>query len=243
MMTFSTIKEAVISFVYPVYCDSCKKVLPPSAKPGVCDACLRQVKRHPEPYCAICGRTVSGARDRLCHECRAEKPAFTAARSACLYEGVMKELIHRFKYKNRRSLAGLFAGYMLDLLKRDTLFSGGIETVAFVPLHRRRLRERDFNQSEALAKRIAGGLGLPVADCIEKIRRTASQNELSRRERLVNLKGSFRTRDSRSEGVRDRVVLLVDDVMTTGATLDECGRTLLAAGAREVRCLTAARGT
>ena len=85
-------------------------------------------------------------------------------------------------------------------------------------------------------------LALPAADCLEKIRHTANQNELSRRARLDNLKGAFRAQERRADLFRDRAILLVDDVMTTGATLDECSRTLLAAGAREVRCLTLARG-
>lgn len=131
---------------------------------------------------------------------------------------------------------------MTDFVKDEAAFAKSVEMVAFVPLHRMRLRERDFNQSEAIGRRIAAELGLPAADCLEKILHTANQNELSRRSRLDNLKGAFQARKRRTPLLRDRVILLVDDVMTTGATLDECSRTLLAAGAREVRCLTLARG-
>jgi ComF family protein len=191
---------------------------------GVCGVCIKQIKRHPEP------------------DCRGAKQSFTVARSVCLYEGALKELVHLFKYKNKRSLAGLFARYMIDFIKEDAAFIEGIELVTFVPLHKKSLRKRDFNQSEMLGRRIAAELGLPIADCLEKIRHTANQNELSRHERLNNLKCAFRVRERSRAILWGRTILLVDDVMTTGATLDECSRTLLAAGAREVRCLALARG-
>lgn len=222
--TFSGIANKIINLVYPPYCGVCKKALSASNQTGVCGACLRQIKKHPTP------------------DYREAGSSFTVARSACLYEGALKELIHLFKYKNRRSLSGLFSQYMLDSIKDIPAFTEGVELVTFVPLHRMRLRERDFNQSEALGRRIAADLALPAADCLEKIRHTANQNELSRQARLDNLKGAFMANKRRIGLARGRVILLVDDVMTTGATLDECSRTLLASGAREVRCLALARG-
>lgn len=224
MKTFFTIKNSIINFIYPLYCGVCKKALSASNETGVCGACLRQVKKHPNPYC------------------RGTGSSFSIAGSVCLYEGATKELIHLFKFRNKRSLAGLFARYMLDFIKDEAAFAHSIEMVAFVPLHRQRRRERDFNQSEALGRLIAAKLGLPATECLEKTKQTASQNELSRQERLNNLKGAFRARKGAAELFRGRSILLVDDVMTTGATLDECARTLIAAGAREVRCLTLARG-
>lgn len=241
MKTILDIKNSIINFIYPAYCGVCKKALPASNGTGICGVCLRQIKRHPKPYCAICGRSIH-SQGSLCADCRAVKPSFSIARSACLYEGATKELIHLFKYKNKRSLAGLFARYMLDFMKDEAAFAEGVEMATFVPLHRQRRQERDFNQSEALGRLIAAELKMPAADCLEKTKQTANQNELSRRARLDNLKGAFRARARRADLFRGRAILLVDDVMTTGATLDECSRTLLTAGAREVRCLTLARG-
>jgi competence protein ComFC len=224
MKTIFAIKNSIINFIYPAYCGACKKALAASNETGVCNACLRQIKRHPKP------------------DCRAAESSFSAVRSVCLYEGATQELIHLFKYKNKRSLAGLFAQYMIDFIKDEAIFAKGIELVTFVPLHRQRRRERDFNQSETLGRLIAAKLDLPAAECLEKTRKTTNQNELSRQDRLNNLKDAFRVRRQAAELFRGRTILLVDDVMTTGATLDECSRTLLAAGAREVRCLTLARG-
>jgi competence protein ComFC len=224
MKTLSGIANRIIDFIYPPYCGVCRKPLPESDGTDVCGACIRQIKRHPKP------------------DCRAAKSSFSAASSVCLYEGALKDLIHLFKYKNKRSLAGLFARYMIDFVKDEAAFSEGIDMVTFVPLHIKRRRERDFNQSEALGRLIAEELNVPAAECLEKIKQTASQNELSRRERLNNLKGAFRVRRRSAELLQGRTLLLIDDVMTTGATLDECSRTLLEAGAAEVRCLTLARG-
>jgi ComF family protein len=164
------------------------------------------------------------------------------ARSACLYEGALKEMVHAFKYGNRRSLARPLAGLMSDLLKYESALTGGVEAVTFVPLHPRRLAERDFNQSELLARLMAAALELPFASCLEKIKNTGHQNELPREKRLHNLKGAFRAKSGGRKFITGASVLLIDDVMTTGATLDECSRTLLEAGAREVRCATLARG-
>ena len=114
--------------------------------------------------------------------------------------------------------------------------------MTFVPLRRKRLSERGFNKSELLARGIAARAGLAAAACLEKSGRTRNQNELPRDERLANLRGAFRPRAGARAGLAGKTALLVDDVMTTGATLDECSRALLAAGAREVRCITLARG-
>jgi len=112
--------------------------------------------------------------------------------------------------------------------------------VAAVPLHRSRLKEREFNQSLIIADKIAKDLGLPVSNTLEKTKKTRYQNELSKSERLMNLKGAFKVCDS--AGICGKNVLLIDDVMTTGATLSECALALLSGGAKKVTCFTLARG-
>jgi ComF family protein len=238
MNAILAIAKNIANLVYPMRCAACGKALEASNGTGACSFCLGTVRRTPKPYCSLCGRALQTGRP-LCADCGKARPAFAMARSACLYEGALKELIHLYKYKNKRSLAGLFARLMIDFLKDEAGLDGGIDAVTFVPLHKKRLRERDFNQSRMLAERIASEFALPVLDCLDKIKHTVSQNELSRETRLCNLKGAFKAH----AGCRGRRLLLVDDVMTTGATLDECSRTLLDAGAVEVRCLTLARGT
>ncbi len=171
------------------------------------------------------------------------RPYFSSAYSACLYEGSLKELIHKYKYNNRRMLSDTFAGIMLDFIKENPDAVEGIDAITFVPLHRKRALARGFNQSELLASLIGKALGIPLTGCLEKTRLTKNQNELSREDRLINLKGAFRMkRNIETDIVEGSDILIIDDVMTTGTTLNEMSRVLMNRGASRVRCLTLARG-
>ena len=162
------------------------------------------------------------------------------AYSACLYEGPLKEIIHSFKYKKRISLAKIVSKFMIDFISENGEVLEGIDIITFVPLKNDRLRERGFNQSKVLAFNISKEFGIPLLDALQKTRATRPQNELSRDERLANLDGAFKVKgDVELNNAR---MLLIDDVMTTGATLSECSKILLDAGALEVRCLALARG-
>jgi competence protein ComFC len=223
-MTFNRIAKNFINLLYPRHCEYCKKAMPAEAETPVCPSCQGQIK----PKAHI--RT--GSKDPRYH--------FTMARSACVYEGVLKELIHSFKYKGKVALAGTLSSYMIELASKDSDLMVGINAVTFVPVQDSLVMKRDYNHSGVLAGKIARSLGLPLIDALKKTRRTRPQNELSRAERLVNLKGAFGIKDARQ--VAGLKLLLVDDVMTTGATLDECSMVLLDSGAEEVRCLTLSRG-
>ncbi|MFH0764002.1 MAG: ComF family protein [Candidatus Omnitrophota bacterium] len=215
------IAKNLVNLVYPLRCASCGKGLSPMDESGVCALCIGQVRRNPKPHLAGQG--------------------FDRAYSALLYEGVLKELVHAFKYKRRISLSKLFARLLTEFINNNPEITDNVDLVTFVPLHNSRLRKREFNQSKLLASRISDEFKIPLADTLDKVKATRSQFELSRTERLVNLGGAFRIRRG-GDTVRGKSVLLVDDVLTTGATLDRCARVLKAAGAVEVRCLTLARG-
>jgi ComF family protein len=164
--------------------------------------------------------------------------AVDAARSAGPYEGALRDILHAFKYEGRRTLAPKLGGLMRDA-GRDLL--AGASCVVPVPLHPWRRFRRGFNQASDLA----GSLGLPVVHALWRMRATAPQTGLTAAGRHRNVRGAFSTSPLLSRRVRrtliaDRVVVLVDDVRTTGATLDACARALKAAGAVEVRTLTVA---
>jgi ComF family protein len=175
----------------------------------------------------------------VCGECRLSTGYYTVCRSAGIYEGALKTVIHLLKYERRRELArplGRFmagyAGTELPLTQYDCIVP--------VPLHPARLRERGFNQARALAEECAFGSGVPVLNgALLRRRDGVSQSLLKRKERTRNVKGSFVVRQPRC--IEGRCVLVVDDVYTTGATAEECAKTLLAAGASRVDVLTAAR--
>ncbi len=159
--------------------------------------------------------------------------------SACLYDGGLKELVHRFKYKGKTVLGGIFSKLMIDHIKENPEIAD-VDLITVVPLHKERLREREFNQSLLIANPIAKAHSLTLLNALEKTRKTRYQNELMKSERLKNLEGAFRV--SPKAEIKDKRILLIDDITTTGSTLGECAKTLLAGGAKSVICLTLARG-
>lgn len=238
-MVIASLAKNFINLIYPLHCASCKKPLDPENGSAVCGNCISLIKRNPAPYCIYCGRPQDTA-GCVCDDCLKDKPAFSMAYSACLYEGNLKELIHQFKYSGKLALSGDLSNLISDFLYDNPDILEGADIITFVPIAAGHMVKRGFNQSKVLAKHISDSYGIPMIDCIEKIIYTKSQNSLSREERLSNLKGAFRTRGRTIlNGLK---VLIIDDVMTTGATLNECAKVLLSAGAADVRCLTLARG-
>lgn len=159
-------------------------------------------------------------------------------RSCFAFEGKITDALHGFKYSERFDLLR----YLSGVLEKEARAMGSFELVVSVPLHPVRLRQRGFNQSALLARRVSRGEGIPVDyDSLVRIRDIPPQVGLSRAERIENVKGAFAVRKSRARRIEGKRVLLIDDVMTTGATLGECARALLDAGAADVAALTIAR--
>jgi ComF family protein len=190
------------------------------------------------PYCERCGDPVDGQVPGAytCAWCARRAPGFDRARS----RGVLKELLHRFKYGRMTHLS-------VDLVRLltacvDTHYARGlVDAVAFVPLYPRRERERSFNQSRLLAQGVARFLQVPVARrCLTRVRPTATQTDLNASQRRANVRGAFAA--ANEDWIEGRRFLLVDDVMTTGATVDECSDVLKRAGATAVYVATVARG-
>jgi ComF family protein len=161
------------------------------------------------------------------------RPAVTLARAIGPYEGSLRAIVHALKYQGRQTIATPLAVRMCAA-GRDVL--AGADAVVPVPLHRSRERRRGFNQARELARH----LGLPLLEGLRRVRKTAAQADLPAARRHANVRGAFATRIP-DKLVEDLTLVLVDDVSTTGATLNACAAVLLAAGAREVRALTAAR--
>jgi len=177
---------------------------------------------------------VTSVEQSLCPRCRRRKSAVDRGRAAGIYDGALRAILHAFKYERRRTLAAPLAKLMADA-GRDVL--AGADVVVPVPLHRARERSRGFNQARDLARR----LGRPLADVLVRTRPTPSQTDLPAARRHANVRGAFVVRPRARAGIDRRLVVIVDDVSTTGATLEACARALKEAGAREVRALTAAR--
>lgn len=207
----------------------------------LCWNCLTAIRLLTPPYCLVCGDPVSGevTTTYLCPNCSRKKPFFDCARSATLYNGLIKEMVLDFKYRGAVWL-GPDLGQLMFACLRVNFRASNIDCITYVPLHRTKERQRTYNQSFLLAKEIAGRLEKRVDDYLTRVQATASQTHLTASEREANVKNKFAIKGRRDlEGQR---VLLVDDVMTTGATVNECARILKKAGVQEVLVLTVARG-
>ncbi len=189
------------------------------------------------PYCQRCGRPFpKGSTAHLCSDCLQQKLFFDWGRAAVLYEGIFAEAIQRFKYQGDIHLAHPL-GWFWNKINLETL---SFEAIIPVPLHPARLRERGFNQALLLGK-ILGKIHNKrvLAKGLRRIKNTVPQVQLDHSERAKNVRGAFAVKDQQE--IMDKSVLLVDDVFTTGATVNECARILKKSGAKEVLVLTLAR--
>jgi ComF family protein len=192
-------------------------------------------------YCLRCGAGVSRDLERLpwrCRACRQRSFAFRRALSAGRYEGALREVVLALKYRRQKQLGRYLAARMADKLEQDP-YVPALDVVIPVPLGAWTGAERRYNQCDLLAIPLARRLRIPVSHSLAKFRETRPQAALVQRERLRNPLGAFVLLHSRH--VEGRVVLLVDDVLTTGATASECSRVLLRSGAKEVVLAVAAR--
>jgi ComF family protein len=237
----------LIDLIYPPRCPVCQAFLEGkrAAESGrelpICEACFSSFIRITSPLCPVCGRPFAAGNenDHVCEDCLRKRPFFEKARGPYLYEGSLLNAIHEFKYGEKTYLARPL-GLLLSSFARAWLHGRRNLLVMPVPLHPKRLRQRGFNQSLLLAKQVAAGLDADLDFLsLKRIRYTQPQTELGSEERKKNVRRAFAV--SNREAVKGRAVLLVDDVATTGSTLNECARTLRRAGCRQVFCLVLAR--
>ena len=234
--------QEVALFIYPSACASCSNLLDSEKSHPFCPDCLKTLELISEPYCPTCGipYATEGLDPHLCGDCLGGVHLFDRARATGFYRGLLREVIHRFKYGGQtflaRPLAKIAVASGKELAKLHK-----VDLIIPVPLHSKRLRQRGFNQASLLARRLGSALKIPVDySSLRRIRWTEPQTGLSRRQRAVNVKNAFDL--SRPERIEGKSILLLDDVLTTGETVNHCIRELKrVGGAKEVVVLTVAR--
>jgi ComF family protein len=238
--------EALASIAFPAPCRICARILDTGSAIPFCRACTESLAETlPDPLCAQCGRPIvsaavgEGMSLPQCHLCRRQVYAFDFARSFGAYTPRMSRAILLLKYGNVTPLGVWFARHLAGLIERQPHFFDA-DAVIPVPLDRARQRDRGYNQAELIAKPLARMLGIPFRSyLLLRTRPRPNQLRLTRRERWETVRGAYATH--KTAQVDKLRVLLVDDVFTTGATLDACSRALKGAGAAQVVGLTVAR--
>jgi len=228
----------LFNLFFPSSCLLCGTVHKKSTPKSFCTRCLDKIPPLLPPFCPRCALPYPAEEGsiHLCGECIREEPAFVSVYAAGIYEDVLRRAVHRFKFQGRSELDRPLARLLADKLLQAEDFSP--ELIVPVPLHPSRLRERTYNQALLLARCLGQMLEIPVVPrLLMRTRPTPSQQGLRAGERRLNQKGAFSLRGS----MTGRRILLVDDVLTTGATIRECARVLQHGGALEIRVSVLAR--
>jgi ComF family protein len=232
-----TLADGLVAVLLAPACAACGCPLEAPTRGPICERCWSGIVPFVPPLCRRCGDPLQSWRlistvAATCPRCRRRPSALSSCAAIGAYDGPLRAILHALKYDGRRtvavSLAKLMRHHCAGVLD-------GADVLVPVPLHRRRRRQRGFNQAEAIAESI----GLPARPLLRRIRATPSQTDLPAARRHANMRGAFRL--ARRADVRGLRVVLVDDVCTTGATLEACARVLRDADAADVRAVTAAR--
>jgi ComF family protein len=232
----------ILDFILPSQCMYCKSSVGDSSLPFFCAVCWSDFAVLNGPVCPLCGRpfespeALSKSLGHRCLACRQTPPVFDQALSIGIFEGPLREAIHQFKYRPCRALGKPLGAWMAAYIRPVS----EIDCIIPVPLHVARLRKRGFNQALILARELSRTFSVPLSyDNLKRVRPTRPQVELSGEERLKNVAGAFALKQPVK--LKNRDILLVDDVFTSGATMNECALVLKEAGVARITALTLAR--
>ncbi|MBX9743282.1 MAG: ComF family protein [Chthoniobacterales bacterium] len=231
---FSKVSNVLLELFYPLHCDGCDVAL--FEKSHLCQECWGSLKPLAKPFCEICSCKIVA--DARCPNCADRKLHFVAGVSAFQYDGLMRTLLYRLKYGRDQRLKKVMGELLVPALQDERLQGIFFEAIVPVPLHPRSEREREFNQAQLLACEVALHYQRPLKSLLQCLRPASPQARSDRKKRMEHRKNLFSLRLPQQLSGN---YLLVDDVLTTGATLDACAKALLEAGAEGVWAITVAR--
>lgn len=234
---------SLLDIIYPPRCQICTDFLDdrPVVMGNICDECFSGFKELTHPFCSICCEPFKSKveEDHLCEKCLRKRPYYDELRAPCLYEDKLVDAIQLIKYSGKSYIVKSL-GPLLGAFGKNWLSDANDMIMMPVPLHRKKLKQRGFNQSALFVKTISPVLGIETDFfTLIRTRYTESQAGLSLEDRRKNVKGAFEVRGDND--IKRKTVLLVDDVTTTGNTMNECARVLKKAGVEKVLGLTLAR--
>ncbi len=240
-MSLNETLRDITDVIFPPRCLGCAEILPNLHLQTFCVSCREKIRFITGSHCPICGIAFfdSPAPDHFCGNCLEKKPSFGLARAVACYETLILDAIHQFKYGRDISTGSALAVFMAEFDFPDFNFTD-YSIIIPVPLHIERLRERGFNQALILAKAIGKKYSIPVNfSLLKRTKSTLTQTGLDKSQREKNIRGAFTVTDKAQ--AKGKNIILIDDVYTTGATLNQCAKTLIKAGAGKVAALTLSR--
>lgn len=224
-----------MGLIYPNVCHFCGRI----SKEEMCNECRKEIVYITEPRCKRCGRPVRSGEAEYCYDCAGKSVFFEQGKNLWIHKGRVKQSIYQFKYQNRRIYAKFYGTEMVRLYG-DYIRSCEIDCIIPIPLHRKRRRKRGYNQTELIAREVGKYMGILVDQkAIMRCKYTDPQKELNPEERKKNLKNAFKVK-KQIHGYRN--VLLIDDIYTTGSTIDAVSEKLKKAGVQNVWFLTVSIG-
>lgn len=222
----------MLNLLFPSKCPLCESTSDNHLHNPVCSKCWSSIERYSGPSCEVCGIPTASPHTTICESCLSKKPPFSKVLYYGIYTGALKKTIHLLKFNKLKRLSSPLC------LLLNSLPIPEVDGIVPVPLHLKRLRQREFNQTANISRYLSKELKVPLMlNVLEKVRKTPPQTDIPGKERLKNVKNSFRS----SENITGLRLLLVDDVITTGATVKESAKALIDSGAKEVVVVALAR--
>ncbi|MDD5108140.1 MAG: ComF family protein [Candidatus Omnitrophica bacterium] len=238
----SGLLKGLKDLIYPNCCLSCGNRINLTEEQGsICASCWVRIEKNLPPFCATCGRhlDIKAIDKNTCLHCSNAKFYFDRAFCPCVYTGVIKKLIHEFKYNGKDYLKKPLGSIMNTFIRDYNLPIEYLDFIIPVPLHKSRQREREFNQANLLAQQVAGEFNKKIAsDILIRRKATKTQTELTPQQRRQNVEMSFLV--AKPDLIKNMNLLLIDDVLTTGSTSNEAAKSLKEAGAKMVLLMTLA---
>lgn len=228
--------DKILDLIYPEKCPFCGTLVSHEEE-GICEKCRRKLPYIKEPRCMMCGKPIQSETEEFCYDCKKTKHMFDGGRNLWIHKDSVRQAVYSFKYQDRKCYGKTFAA---EMVKGMAAYLNTIEAEALVPipLHKKRYRDRGYNQAQILASEIGKQVHLPVEDILIRIKETNPQKTLSDIQRRKNIEGAFALK----EDCKYHTVVLVDDIYTTGSTLDEAARVLKKSGVSKVYFLTISIG-
>jgi len=233
---FKRTKDGLLDMLYPkhIKCIFCDNEINELNLYDSCEDCLKNLPRIEKDYCLHCGMPRKSGASGVCLFCKRDNLNFTVARAIFSYEGNVRKVIQKFKYENGKYLYEPLSYYLYDYVKRS---NWKFDLITFVPIHAKKLKKRGYNQAELLASELAKKLNIPCVNLFEKLTDAKTQTKLSRQDRKKNIENTFKLIN---KDIKDKNILLIDDVFTTGATSDELSKLMKNAHASYIYVLTLA---